>query len=755
MPSSSSDNSSPDLKYPPVQVNHPLSTLDIDTLIMRSTSRRHPEEAGSALDESTFEFLGDSLLEISDDEAHTESIASTATDDASDFSDDDVDYPSEDHELQHSMHPSHAGDAEQHHDSRSIHSAGDSTLTEVPAYGGYHGDSHNLRLDERLGEDSAVVQGSKIYRSFPEGNGYFFDVLKQYGHSQVRLVVKAALSQQSIPTPDSYRILYVGPISAGEEEVVSSKICAALTAGQSTSRSVMVQGRLQPYSPVMHTYHCADIKTWSKGDEPTCITMMLQNGKKLAFGSARQSSSEAQPDLVIFCHPSIPRKIMDATEYAAAREVLIREKIPHIDMISAKQYGYGVDSYDPRGLNICIEGRDDSAAEYQLQEVLPMDYYTFSCLEPAQINRHLALISPHMLASTDKRPRASKIGDFWTSCTKNLQAPQPTPMRMLMLLMLLTGMISSYFFAPLMGTTLSDALSDYTVPSPEITLNVMPDSFALSSSTTSHVLTTPTTSISKLSPPAITSASSDLSVVPQPPKAKKAEKKKSEKIVPFTIETTTDQQFMLVPHKDILSARKKPQLQIKVTRDSHAISVRFNRTISGAYIVDLEQQQPFGTFNVSIASYSKPLLQQSFEITLGQNKSTLAQYLDTAAMKMVDIQHRLNISTAGVHDMLPVVCANAAFQFYIQRVQGAGQAIAADVQTVKDIVGRILQVKVTDVQEAAWHSVQEATAPVRRSSPLLRARMNALRVRCKVETATGLSQDGKESWACSKVRGGQ
>jgi len=36
-----------------------------------------PEESGSALDDSTFEFLGNSMLEVSGDEAHTESIAST------------------------------------------------------------------------------------------------------------------------------------------------------------------------------------------------------------------------------------------------------------------------------------------------------------------------------------------------------------------------------------------------------------------------------------------------------------------------------------------------------------------------------------------------------------------------------------------------------------------------------------------------------------------------------------------------------
>jgi hypothetical protein len=746
MPSSSSDNSSQHLQYPPVQINHSLAQLDLDTLIMRSTSRRLPEEAGSALDESTFEFLGDSMLETSDDEAHTESIASTTPDDASDFESDEDDCsinPRRTHQDQPSLD---ADASEQQHDSRSVHSIGDSNLTEVPAYAGYHGNSHNVRLDEESGEESGVVLGSRVDRKFPDSNSFFFDVLKQYGCSQVRLVTKAGLSPQSIPTPDSYRILYIGPISAGEEEVVSSKICAALTACQNTSRSVMVQGRLQPYSPVMHAAHCADIRTLSKKGEPARIAMTLDNGKDLAFQSGREASSEPQPDLAIFCHPPVPRKVIDAQEYAAAREVFDRENIPYLDMTSAKQYGCGAPSSDGKSLSVCVEGRSDSEAEYALQEVLPMDYYTFSSLEPSQVNRHLALISPHMLASADKHPQISKLGSLWQTCSKKLQAPRSTSaMKILLMILLpaLTTMLSAYIYGPIMVPMLSETLSNIEVTS----VMTAPTSTITSQTATAHVLCHTGTNL----------ASRDLTLVPVQPKVAKPEKKSSEKIVPFSIETTTDQQFTLIPHKDILNARKKPQLQIQVTREAQVIPIRFNRTISGVYIVDLEQQEPFGIFNVSIASYSKPLLQQSFEIGLGHNKSSssLAQFLDTVMQKAVDAQRNsLNISATAVQGLLAGGGANvdAVAQFWKEQYHGA----ASGVQHAKDTLGRLLSAQgdhVKEVPEAAWVGLQQATAPLRTSSPMLRARTNALRVRCKVETAAGLSSKDKESWACSKVRG--
>jgi hypothetical protein len=57
---------------------------------------------------------------------------------------------------------------------------------------------------------------------------------------------------------------------------------------------------------------------------------------------------------------------------------------------------------------------------------------------------------------------------------------------------------------------------------------------------------------------------------------------------------------------------------------------------------------------------------------------------------------------------------------------------------------------------ATWMGLRKVTAPVRTSSAMQRARMNALRVRCKMEMAAGLSakEVGEEqSWACAKVRG--
>ncbi|KAH5037181.1 hypothetical protein HBI75_079300 [Parastagonospora nodorum] len=725
---SSSDDSQQDLKYPPVHINRSLQQVDLEDLIMRSTPQR-PQEAGSSLEESTFELLGlnDSMMETSDDEAHTESIASTdgnTPDDASSFSDDDdVDYGTD---GRHSFASLQAEAPEQqHHDARSIHSAGDSTLTEVPMHRGYSGHSRGIRLDEQPGQDDGVSQGAKVIRTFPDENGTCYSVFDEYGCSEVRVVVKAALSNKSISTPDSYRICYIGMPDKWDEDVITTKITAALTASPGTSRSIMVQGQLEPYGPIMHVDRCTYIQVLSTSNEPARIALRLDNGEQLSFGQGRRSTSEARPDLVIFCHPSAPRTANDAQEYNCAREAFDREQMPYLELTSVRQYHHGALSYDSRSLAVCMEGRDSPEADFRLKEVLPIDHFTFSDLEPSQVNRHLALISPHMVTVSNKSHEDVQKSHI------------TTPDLAKALLAALSAMVIAYLFGPTMMLML--ASSNDAVPAaftPYSELCSSPSSTFISSSSVTAV---PSSSIMP--------TPRELTIVPPQIKPQTKPVKKTEKTIHFRIKPTNDHQFILVPNKEMLNARKKPQLQIHVVREAESAPIRFNRTISGIYVVDLEQQYPFGMFNVTIASFSKPLLEQSFEIALGHNKSMLDQLIDSTIWNLghtpsnlFNITNKAALALRVMSDELMHSQPDIKTRFYCAKkaLEQMGSKAAA----------------LKQVPEATWVGMREVTAPIRRSSSLSKLRMRALWVRCRAETAVGLSrsvQDGKKSWACSKL----
>lgn len=756
MPTSTSD-STQHLKYPPVHVSRSLEKLDLDTLIMRSTSRR-PQEAGSSLEESGFEFLGDSLIETSDDEAHTESIASTdgnTPDDASTFSDDDADYGAEDHELQHSttlvaghipMQPQTS--------SGTMHSPEDSTLTEGSMHAGEHVDK--IRLDEEQSRDDGVSQGSKIIRSFPDEAGVLYPVFEQYECSEVRLVVKAAMLDNSIPTPESYSILYVGMPDKWVEDVITAKISAALMAGPRTSRSIMVQGQLEPYGPIMHVDRCVDTKVVSQESESVRIALRLQNGKELLFGG-RGTPSTTHPDLVVYCYPSAPVSANDVQKLALVRNAFEVEKIPFLELTSIRHYGHGQPSYDSRSLSVCMEGRKNQDADFELKEVLPIDHYTFSDLDAAQINRHLALISPRMMSTADTASPSTSGNTMWKTLAGRLQPNQPGVLKMLALLTVLSAMVMAYVFGPVLVPILQGRHSSiaagpfHSPPKPDFCTSQASDVRPLDiDSVITAVVPTPSTA----------STPRGLSVVSPQAKLRKQDKKERVKIAHYDIEATDHHQFVLRPSEDISQSRKKPQLQIHVTFETQVVPIRYNRTISGIYFVELERQYPIGNFNVSIASYSKPRLQQSFQIALGRNQSVLDQLFDLTMWTVDNTQNTLaNISANAAQGLKGgITNLEATARLLAEELRQSTPRVKVQLQSAKDTMNQHLAARIgtlKQMSETAWAGVQEATGPIRRSSYLSKLRTRAIWARCKAEKTAGISSavgDGKESWACSKLR---
>lgn len=740
MPTSASDPPQ-DFKFPPMRVNQSLARLDLDTLIMRS-SARHADEAGSALDGSTYEFLGDSLLETSDDEAHTESIASTegpTPDDASDFSDDDDDYPLADNDLQDSLHSSQAENAEHHMDVLSVGSGEDSTLTERAA-GLDRSGSMWIKLDEQAMEDASVTYGSQVFISKPDANGELHKVLAVYGCSQIRMLVKAALAPQYASTPDTYRILFIGKPDKWIEDLITEHIGKALTASPHPSKSVMVRGQIEPYSPIMHRLRCTELVTFAAREKLSHVLAILDDGQELKFGRGLRSAPTDRPDLVIFCHPANIAST-DAHDFAAAGQVFEREGIACIDLTTARPYGTGVTSFDPRKLRVHIEGCNGSDTDFELKEVLPLDYYTFVHLEPSQLNRHLALISPHLLSAPHPRgePKQLSQGNAKSGpSSRNLDSIWPiikTALKAIMISVLLPAVFLGVAYGPMLYQMASNGTAKVTASSQSCSLS----STVMQSLSASSVL--PSASLSTAAP-----LSSGLTFTPPLPKsAKRSDPTKQKNDRSFQILGTGDHQFTLSPKGSFKASKNKPQIQINVARESETIAIRYNRTMNGDYIVDLESEYPESSFTVRIATYSKPLVRQSFEITLGHNKSTLQQVLGTAKKSLEQL------SSSAVQQMQSQMARLEAFTV-------PGEQVAAYIQDTQQVVQDQVSTGtklLKQAQSAAWTGLRQATAPVRTSPTVLKARKNALRLRCKVESATGLvvnGVNGGRSWACAKVR---
>jgi hypothetical protein len=244
-------------------------------------------------------------------------------------------------------------------------------------------------------------------------------------------------------------------------------------------------------------------------------------------------------------------------------------------------------------------------------------------------------------------------------------------------------------------------------------------------------------------------------VVPQAeqPKPKQEKKYKDKKLNGFDIQTAGEKQFVLTPSKELASSRKKPQLQIQVFRNMTLVPVRYVRTITGEYFVDLEDEYAYGTFSVSIASYSKPLLRQSFEVNLGHNRTWFDQMLGKATSKAIDAQSLLSDISSSAMEQLQGRLNGIAGTNFGQWMEEGRQFEQAAYRNTKDGLESGAEF-IKHVPEVTWMGLRKATAPVRLSQTMWKARMNALRLRCNAETAAGRllgTSYEQPSWACTEL----
>jgi hypothetical protein len=281
------------------------------------------------------------------------------------------------------------------------------------------------------------------------------------------------------------------------------------------------------------------------------------------------------------------------------------------------------------------------------------------------------------------------------------------------------------------------------------------------SSSTPFATPTSQPAVSLTPSPKAKSTSWDLSVLPiqlQPSQPKK-ETKTPEKVAGFEIQTTGEYQFVLSPSKDFSSRKRKPQLQIQVHKNAKAIPIQYVRTIDGAYTVDLEQKYSEALFNVSIATHTKPLMQQSFSIILGHKKSLLAQFAE-GVMKDVPISRQaIRDLTSAWSDRIGADIGTILndSSWWKRKVDNSKREVAdqlreAKLETQRRLANRAE--KLSKVPGETWMGLRKVTAPVRTSRASLQARNNALRIRCAFEQTVGLSSKkdgGKKTHACKKV----
>jgi len=754
-------------EYPPVRVNDSLAQLDLNTLMMRSNVSRSAQEAQS-LDESSYDLLSDSVFSTSDDEGHTASVASTdvsfQTFSGSESEDDDFGPHYNDESA-----PLGEATAADPLDAQVMAAGEDSTLTEKPHPGDSDSGIH-MSMHERtvtFSDDTEGIEGCSIIKEFsPEQTSE--GVLKPYGCSEVRLALRAALSDRFYPDHGVFRVLFIGRMDAWDEEKIKSTILNALLASPGSSRSIMVRGQMEPYSPILHTDHCTDFRVFKDQgpkDVRLVVTLDDKDAAQLIFmtkGRRMNVGSATFPDLVICCHPQTNPTAIEPRNLSVACTVFKQFGIPCLDITDHRRFrdSSGL-SIGRQNLRVCVEGRTTKGTDFVEQEAIPVDVFTFMQLDPAQLNRHLAAITPHsrLLEQLDD-PRSHKawsfrklVPSFLERYLKATQNSASATLKLVLSLVVLTGFVTFYLLGATrtlqyqVGNGMSTYEGEKTPPSPycETTVDVPTTSQTISSMTSTKVPNatsfTPTPQLALA--PSHNRGSKKTRGESEKKDGTKLRMSRKPKALGFQIQTTGEQQFILLPSKDLIGRSRKPQLQIQVSRGATILPIQYVRTSEGAYIVSLEQDYPIGPCNVSIATYSKPLMQQSFNVSLGNNKPSVAQWMDTLKRELTagrrELQSSMNLYAGMVRNGVGAVRHLEAQQLQDNVKEEAKRQMDAGMKLVQGL------------QRQTWMTMRKATAPARTSRLVLRARNNSYVIRCGLERAVGLSKDEKKTRSCEAV----
>jgi hypothetical protein len=774
MPSSSPETSQ-ELQYPPARVDQPFASVDLNTLMMRSI---HHTQEENPLEESTYEVVGapDSLYDTSDDEGHTASVASTTPDDVSNFDDDEDDDDFSQPYVDESTPEVRSSAAAATQNDYTLPSAHDSTLTELPGMAGSES-SCSIQLEEESSSEHAHMEAHAVIKEFRKDQ-VTTAVLSRYNCSGLRLSVQATLSDRHLTAPASrpFNVLYVGKLGGSWVQTeIDSHVAAALNTSPGPSRSIMIRGQMETCGPDMLPWHCSKMEVLEEVGHRTGITVtLLHDASRLTVGAKdirRNSDASRMPDLVVFWYPHSNTAAPEVGDYHVAAEAFGSHQVPCLHIAADRRFHVHQEGLNDKSLRVCVEGREHDQSDFKQKEKMPIDLFTFINLDPAQLNRHLAALSPRSFAASASAPGASarpgllhniktKAVNFNKQVFDGDSPVSPNTKKLLSALAAFVLLMALY-----VGTVM--------MPQPYIKLqdpngtSVFPSAASTTSGMSSSTLSAAPTSqpaVSLTPSPKAKGTSWDLSVLPiqpHPSQQKKAPKpsKAPEKVAGFEIETTGNYQFVLSPSKDFSSRKRKPQLQIQVHKDAKAIPIQYARTTDGAYVVDLEQKYSEALFNVSIATHTKPLMQQSFSIILGHKKSPLARFAE-GIMSDVPISRETirNLTSAwsdriGV-DLGAIMNDNSWWKRKVDnsKREVADQLREAKVETQRRLANRAEQL--SKVPGETWLGLRKMTAPVRTSRASLQARNNSLRIRCAFEQTMGLSskeEGGKKTHACKKM----
>ncbi|KAJ6261920.1 hypothetical protein Dda_2719 [Drechslerella dactyloides] len=508
-------------------------------------------------------------------------------------------------------------------------------------------------------------------------------------------VLRCSMGLEPVDVTDTFRVLYVGDESAKDE--IFRKLGAALVVhsasesledSKSSSRFNVVPVTsfgndsanpevelVESFGLEMAVDTCTFATTTSQTDGEL-LTLVIKpkmtiRSRRIANAYKLEAPGWRLPHLaIIYCEAN--DDIQKRETRACARAFFARHGIPFLSISDKKLYKSAEDyQIDYRILHMAIESRGVDESGNLAREVykeLPVDLQSFLSLDAQQLSRSLAVVVKQ--EDDDQTAPVETIHSPWEKAlqiiTDTLEGNDPEQYVHIAKMILFGLLLSTICLCISIST--AAFMKPAAIPhnaSTSISTTVDASVTKATQVSTSLSIISSTKSISKLAPTKQSSASSSYFSISARSKASSSAISKSSpsslvsrgvtslsvKDIPslpandsneFAMYTISEGHIVLRSPQKFAALRKAPALIVHVKRREQTVPIEFTKLFRGVYAIKMDLSEAWGVLNITIKTESKPIINQSFVLDLGNPWLSTSAWKRTVLATSSDLRKAMN-----------------------------------------------------------------------------------------------------------------
>ncbi|KAK6350106.1 hypothetical protein TWF696_006353 [Orbilia brochopaga] len=511
-------------------------------------------------------------------------------------------------------------------------------------------------------------------------------------------VLRCLMGVDPVDVTDTFRVLYVGDESAKDE--ILRKLGAALVVhsatesledSKSSSRFNVVPVTsfgnatgnpevelVESFGLEMVADTCTFATSTSQIPDGELLTLVIKpkmtvRSRRITNGYKLEAPGWKLPHLAIIYYESNDDAQKRKTR-ACARAFLARHGIPFLSISDKKLYK-SMEEYqiDYRVLHTAIESRTNDENGLPVRHVykeLPVDLQTFLSLDAQQLSRSLAVVvkqeEEEQSVPVEATPALwEKAIEIFFETLEGRHLNQTFKIGIVALLGLLFSTLYLVIYAPAPAFTKSAV----TMSNGPTSISTRVDASVTTRTPVSHSLSiiNSAKSSSRLAATKLSSVTSSYLTISTKPKETKSALSKalpaslmtvskgvtslSVTDIPslpandsneFAMYTISEGHIVLRSPQKFAALRKAPALIVHVKRRDQTVPIEFTKLFRGVYTIKMDSSEAWGVLNITVRTESKPIINQSFVVDLGNPWLSTSAWKKTVLATSSDLRKAMN-----------------------------------------------------------------------------------------------------------------